>query len=124
MIQKLLDRIVRIANSPKELVYFALVLLTAASIPYAVFEGKPILDSIWWALVTGATGGFGAGYPTTPEGRVTGLLLVMTTVYFFLPMLTASFASRLIVRRDAFTHEEQEAIKDGVEKILRRLEVQ
>lgn len=116
-----LDRIVRIANSPRELVYLALGLLGVSSVAYSVFEKASLLDSIWWSLITATTVGYGDAYPNSVGGRFTAVCLVISMVFFFIPMLTASFASRLIVNRDAFTHEEQEELKDKLDKVLKRL---
>ena len=72
-------------------------------------------------VITATTVGYGDAYPSSGGGRITAVLLVVSMVFFFIPMLTASFASRLIVNRDAFTHEEQEQIKAGLDEVLRRL---
>jgi voltage-gated potassium channel len=45
-------------------------------------------------------------------------VLICLTVFIFIPTITANLAAKLIVNRDAFTHEEQEEIKGA----LRRLE--
>lgn len=117
----ILDRIVRIANSPRELVFLALGLLAASSLSYSFFESRNLLDSFWWSLITATTVGYGDAYPASVGGKTTAILLVLSMVFFFIPMLTASFASRLITNRDAFTHEEQEELKAGIAEVLRRL---
>lgn len=114
----MINRIVRIANSPKQLVALALGLLGISAIFYAIFEGSNILNAIWWSLITATTVGYGDAYPATAGGRVVAIFLVVSMVFFFIPMLTASFASKLIVDHDAFTHEEQEEIKNGIREIL------
>jgi voltage-gated potassium channel len=50
------------------------------------------------------------------------MVLVVSMVLFFIPMVTAGFASKLIVDRNAFTHEEQEELKDGIRRLLRAIE--
>jgi voltage-gated potassium channel len=42
-------------------------------------------------------------------------------ILFLIPMITASIASKLIVNRDAFTHEEQEEMKLMLKEINRKL---
>lgn len=57
-------------------------------------------------------------YPSSLGGRVTAIVLLLVMILFLVPMITASFASKLIVNRDAFTHEEQEEMKVLLRKIV------
>ena len=109
---------VKVANSPRLLVLTSLVLLFVASISYSLFEKKNLLDSLWWALITSTTVGYGDFYPASLGGRVTAIVLLLIMILFLIPMITASFASKLIVNRDAFTHEEQEEMKKLLRKIV------
>jgi voltage-gated potassium channel len=111
----------RIANSPRLLVLAALLILLAASVSFELAEHRGAWDSIYWAIITATTVGYGDAFPTTTAGRVVAICLVSSMVLFFIPMVTASFASKLIVDRDAFTHEEQEEMKEGIALILQKL---
>ena len=84
---------------------------------YWLFEGiiggrdEGPIRSLWWAVVTASTVGYGDAYPETTAGRGVAVLLIVAMVTLILPMITALFTAKLVVDRDAFTHEEQEEIK-------------
>lgn len=107
----------RFTNSWKALIAGYLALLFACSILYNIFEGKSFGDSVWWAMVTASTVGYGDAYPTTWQGRVMAGVLISAMIFFVLPLITAHFASKLIVDNDAFKHEEQEEIKRNLREI-------
>ncbi len=106
-----------IANSPKALVGFYLSLLATASLLYSTFEHKGLADSVWWSVVTASTVGYGDTYPTHPAGRIVAGVLISTMVLLVIPLVTAHFASKLIVDHDAFKHEEQEEMKNNLRAI-------
>ena len=111
------DRFTRIVNSPRQLTFFALLFLFVETGVYAIFEKKDYLDSLWWALITATTVGYGDSYPVTTGGRFVAVTLVLGMILFLIPMITASIASKLIVNRDAFTNEEQEEMKQLLKEI-------
>ncbi|HWG98065.1 MAG TPA: potassium channel family protein [Pilimelia sp.] len=106
-----------VANSPRALIgsYFALLLV--AGVLYALFEDKTVGEAVWWAVVTASTVGYGDTYPLTAPGRVVAGTLISVMVLLVIPLITAHFASKLIVDHDAFQHEEQEEIKAHLRRI-------
>ena len=115
------ERFVQLVNSPRLLTVFSLAFLFVESGLYALFEKKNFFDSLWWALITATTVGYGDSYPNTTGGRFVAVSLVLGMILFLIPMITASIASKLIVNRDAFTHEEQEEMKLILKEINRKL---
>ena len=114
-------RFVQLVNSPRLLTLFSLAFLFIESGLYALFEKKNFFDSLWWALITATTVGYGDSYPNTTGGRFVAVTLVLGMILFLIPMITASIASKLIVNRDAFTHEEQEEMKQMLQEINKKL---
>ena len=115
---------VRVANSPSLLLAVFVFVMVSTSVLYGVFEDAGFLDSLYWSIVTATTLGYGDFSPHSTEGKVLTSLLIASTVFLFIPTITANLASKLIVNRDAFTHEEQEEVKAALTAILARLDEQ
>lgn len=111
----------KVANSPGRLLAAFIVTLTTSSIVYSISESANLLDSLYWSVVTATTLGYGDFAPSTGPGKVLTSILICLMVFLFIPTITANLASKLIVDRDVFTHEEQEQIKDGIEDLRRTL---
>ncbi|MDQ0317516.1 cyclic nucleotide-gated ion channel [Amorphus orientalis] len=85
------------------------VLLSATSITYAERAGQPddfgsVLKSLWWAIVTITTVGYGDSVPETPLGRAIAVItMVVGFAFIALPtaILSSSFAE--VIRRRDFT---------------------
>ena len=111
----------KFANSPGRLVTAFAITLAISSIVYSIAESANLLNSLYWSIVTATTLGYGDFSPSTTPGKVLTSVLICVMVFLFIPTITANLASKLIVNRDAFTHEEQEQIKDGIEDLQRTL---
>ena len=105
----------KVFNTPKLLALFVLfVVLTAAS-GYAAVEDKSLVSGLWWVVVTFCTVGYGDMYPNLVLGKVIAMVLMLSAVFVLAPVITAHMSARMIVDSNAFTHEEQELIKQNSE---------
>jgi voltage-gated potassium channel len=118
----LLNVLMRIANSVRLTVLAFLLLIVVSAILYSQFENRGVGDSIWWAVVTASTVGYGDTYPTHTAGRILAGTLISAMVLLVVPLITAHFASKLIVDQDAFRHDEQEEIKANLRAIRAAVE--
>ena len=116
-VKTLFGFLLRIANSAKATVATFLLLVLVSAVIYSFIEDKSVGDSVWWAVVTATTVGYGDTYPTHTGGRVLAGILISSMVLLVVPLITAHFASKLIVDQDAFRHEEQEEIKNNLRVI-------
>ncbi len=124
LMQLIAQKMIIIANRPLYLSIAALVILFLGGMGYMLAEdGAGPITSMWWAIVTASTVGYGDAYPETTFGRGVAAVMIVSMVTVIIPMITASFTSKLIVDRDVFTHEEQEQIKTTLIAIARKLDV-
>ncbi len=109
--------VVYLANSPRTLILCYLAFILIAGVLYDAFEGKGFGNSIWWAVVTAATVGYGDIAPTGVPARILASVLISIMVLLVIPLITAHFASKLIVDSDAFHHDEQEELKANLRRV-------
>jgi voltage-gated potassium channel len=115
--------LVWLANSPRTLILSYALLIVIGGLLYSYFESEADLgDAIWWAVVTASTVGYGDISPATWQARIIAGVLISIMVLLVIPLITAHFASRLIVDNDAFRHEEQEELKANTRRVRALLE--
>lgn len=95
--------------------------IVVSAVLFGRFENKAIGDGLWWASVTAMTIGYGDIYPATAGGRIVAAVLMHLVPLLIIPLITARMASRLIVDSDAFTHGEQEEIKQLLRDLQRQV---
>ena len=122
-VQAIYRGLVWLANSPPTLILSYLLLIGTCSVLYHFFEKDASYgDALWWAVVTASTVGYGDISPETWQGRLMAALLISIMVLIVVPLITAHFASKLIVDQDAFGHEEQEELKTNLRQVKTLLE--
>jgi voltage-gated potassium channel len=115
--------LVWLANSPRTLILSYAMLIVVGGALYYIFENDTSLgDAVWWAIVTASTVGYGDISPDTWQGRVVAGILISIMVLVVIPLITAHFASKLIVDQDAFHHDEQEELKSNLRRVRVLLE--
>jgi voltage-gated potassium channel len=115
--------LVWLANSPRTLILSYALLIVVGALLYSHFEaGADLGDALWWAVVTASTVGYGDISPETWQARIIAAVLISVMVLLVIPLITAHFASKLIVDNDAFHHDEQEELKANIRRVRALLE--
>lgn len=103
------------------------LLVVFASLSVLVVEQHPDSniktagDAFWWAMSTVTTVGYGDRYPVTVEGRVLGMLLMLTGVGMY-GGLSGIIASVLVGRREDEGDGEVNALKIKIEQLHEKMD--
>lgn len=115
VVQKAMDTLWEIAA-----LYAVLLLLASTLFMWA--EGCSFIHALYWAGITAPTVGYGDVTPKTGFGMFLSVIYAHVCV-----ILVALFTTRLLMRviedQNAFTHDEQEAIKQDVAATNRKLDL-
>lgn len=97
----------------------ALIFLTAlilGGISYSLFEHKPLLEGVAWALTTGFTIGYNDVLPTTAGGDITARILMTLSAYVIIPLITALMAYKMLRHKFDEVKESNDRIFQYLEK--------
>lgn len=112
---------VKIVNTPRYFVACIVTWTCLCGTAFHLIEHKSMITAVYWAIVTGSGVGYGDLYPTHVAGRLITMFYIASMIFLVVPLITAQFASKLIVNRDAWTDEEQEQVKGDLKEALRQL---
>jgi voltage-gated potassium channel len=116
------DGAVKIANSFKALFITIAIVIFGAGVGYSLMEpGKTVVDGVWWAIVTVCTVGYGDQYPNSTGGRLLASFLMLSMILFIAPAFIAQLLTKVLENRDAWTHEEQERMKQELSTLITQL---
>jgi voltage-gated potassium channel len=101
-------------------IYTVLLLVSAALLMR--FEGLDFAAAIYWAATTATSTGYGDVSPKTGAGQFVAVALMHLSIFLVAPMIVVRLIDRLNENRDAFTHDEQLHILEGIARIEQRLD--
>lgn len=107
-----------------EVIALFVIAVVLAGLSFALFEGKDILTSVWWAIVTGFTVGYGDSVPHTVGGMVTGVLLMTFSTWVILPLIIVTFIKKHVKDPNEFTDAEQNKILKFVDRMNNKLDTE
>lgn len=104
-----------------ELAAIYLGLLTICALLFMALEDRGLLESFYWAGTTATSTGYGDISPKSVGGQMLAFVLMHLAIFGVAPLIVVRLIDRLNENRDAFTHEEQLQILDGIARIEERL---
>ena len=108
-------------------VVFALVLTVMVALGagglFALVEPESgsFADALWWAVVTITTVGYGDIYPTTPLGRIAGVVVMLIGIGF-VAILTAAIAAHFVESQEADISSEIQRLHERLDSIEQSLQ--
>lgn len=105
-----------------KLLTVVIVTIISSSIAFYLLEEPTLsfIDSLWYVLVTITTVGYGDIIPTTIEGRIIGIILIIIGIFVF-STLTAAISSIYTKRIETETRDEIDQRLDRIEKKLDKI---
>lgn len=106
------------------IIALALILVLIAGLLVRLLEPDTFTSiglSYWWAVETVTTVGYGDVVPRDPQGRIVGVLLMLTGLAL-IPTLTSVIVSTLVSKRREAEQERLEQMVQRLEEHLSRIE--
>ena len=122
--QKLLTHVINSTDTFRELLALYLIVVLAGAGVFCIAEEKSFWDSLWWAVVTALTVGYGDFVPVTVAGRIAGMVMMHVIPLFIIPLIVVRLLGTFVRDQNQFTHGEQERILADLAKIKQALKIE
>jgi len=101
----------------KELAALYAMLILACALLFRWLEGHDFATSLYWAGTTATSTGYGDITPKSVAGEMLAFFLMHVSVFCVAPLIIVRLVDRLNENRDAFTHDEQVLILEGLNRL-------
>lgn len=116
--------LIRLTGSLRRIVLVYATSLFLAAALFSLLEGRDFADSLWWAVVTALTIGYGDIAPATPVGRVVSILFQHFWIFGIAPLVIANILTHVLRDENQFSHAEQEWQATALRRIADQLGVE
>ncbi|MEX1004271.1 MAG: potassium channel family protein [Acidimicrobiia bacterium] len=87
---------------------------------FSILEKTPMVDGLWWSLVTVTTVGYGDMFPVTPGGRIAASLLMILGIGL-VAYITAAVAAHFVESEDSDLARELRLLHERLDRIERAM---
>jgi voltage-gated potassium channel len=101
----------------KELAALYAGLILTCTLLFMALEGHDFATSLYWAGTTATSTGYGDITPKSVAGQMLAFFLMHVSVFCVAPLIIVRLVDRLNENRDAFTHDEQVLILEGLNRL-------
>lgn len=101
----------------KELAALYAFVILAFTFAFMWLEGQDFATSLYWAGATATSTGYGDVTAKSVPGQILAFVLMHVSIFCIAPLIVVRLIDRLNENRDAFTHEEQVHILDGIARL-------
>ena len=120
---RLMNHVINSTDTFRELLILYVTVVLAGASVFCVAEQKPFWDSLWWAVVTAMTVGYGDFAPVTVAGRIAGMVTMHVVPLFIVPLIIVRLLSTFVRDQNQFTHNEQERVMADLARIKKALNI-
>lgn len=107
-------------NGFKYLLYTSSSLMLFSSLLYSFAESVSFTDSLWWAISTATTVGYGDIYPSTALGKFAAVLLMVLGIGF-IGMLTGSITSYFTKAEELASSEKFDELNAKLDYLIEKI---
>lgn len=107
-------------NGFRSALYVSVVLILISATMYSIAENVAFVDSIWWAVVTTTTVGYGDISPQTPLGRIAAILLMFLGIGF-IGILTSTITEYFNSEKDS-KEDEIKNLHQKIDSLIKKVE--
>lgn len=111
------------ANNFGHLVLLVVFSWLLAAILFAAIEHTSIIDSLYWAMTTMSTVGYGDVSAASLAGKILTIVFQAWSIFYLVPCAVANVIDSVRVDRDQFSNDEQLWTEDSIKKIAAQLGV-
>lgn len=106
-----------VVNNFRILMVLYIISLLSMAYLFSTYENTSFFNGLYWSSCTSLTIGYGDISPHSTIMKILTIIIAHFWAFVVIPAVIIEFFMTFIEDRDEFTHEEQEDIKDQLNRI-------